>query len=162
MKRRNYINDGPTEEGKQRLEEAARLGLCPYHWTTLLPEKRVWCGKSVPVGPQDGPWVAPPMDCYWAFHSNPKWWRISDWKIIRQLVLLRDGKRCVVCGKGATEVDHIIEIQDGGAEFETTNLRSLCHKCHVRKTSFRRRYGPGPSVEQALHAKQILFEAEED
>ena len=151
MKRRNYINDGPTEEGKRRLEEAGRLGVCPYHWTPLPqnpPRYRVWCGKAVLVGPQDDPYTAVPLSCYEAFHRDPRWSRIMDWKVVRVRVLERDGSRCVICGNEATEVDHIIEIQDGGAEFEVSNLRSLCHKCHVKKTSFRRKFGHGQSVLQ--------------
>ena len=48
----------------------------------------------------------------------------------------------------------------GGAEFDLPNLRSLCHPCHVRKTSARRKFGPGPSVERALRSRLIPFEVE--
>ena len=160
MKRLGYVNDGLTEEGKRRLKEAAHLGVCPYHWTLLPPRRRVWCGKGKPVGPQDNPATAAVWTCYWAFHLDPRWGRIEDWKTIRDQALVRDGKRCVNCGSGATEVDHIVEIQDGGAEFALSNLRSLCHRCHVRKTVARRKFGPGPSAERALRARLIPLEAE--
>jgi len=34
----------------------------------------------------------------------------------------------------ATEVDHIVRLEDGGTDAET-NLQSLCHDCHARKTA---------------------------
>ncbi len=148
MTRLGYVNDGLTEEGGRRLEEAARLGVCPYHWTPLPPKRRIWCGERTPGG-----WT-----CYWAFHLDPRWGRIKDWKRIREEALARDGRRCVNCGSGATEVDHIVEIQDGGPEFDLANLRSLCHGCHVKKTAARRRFGPGLMVERALHAKSEPLE----
>ena len=32
-------------------------------------------------------------------------------------------------------VDHIIEIEDGGAVWDINNLQHLCHACHNRKTA---------------------------
>jgi len=160
VKRRGYVNDGLTDEGKRRLEEAARLGVCPYHWTPLPPRKWTWCGKGVPVGPQDNPATAEVWTCYWAFHLDPRWGRIKDWKTTREQALARDGKHCVQCGAAATEVDHIVEIQDGGEEFDLANLRSLCHRCHARKTAARRRYGPGRVAERVLRARLVPLEVE--
>jgi 5-methylcytosine-specific restriction endonuclease McrA len=37
------------------------------------------------------------------------------------------------------EVDHIIEIQDGGAEFDWDNLQSVGTECHKTKTAERRK-----------------------
>jgi hypothetical protein len=34
----------------------------------------------------------------------------------------------------ATDVDHIVPIARGGAELDQSNLQSLCHLCHTRKT----------------------------
>ncbi len=155
MKRIGYVNEGLTDEGKRRLEEAARLGLCPYHWTPLPPKNLVWCGKGEPIGPTDNPATAAVWSCYWAFHQDPRWGRIKDWKMIRERALARDGKRCVNCGAGATEVDHIVEIQDGGPEFDPANLRSLCHACHVTKTAARRRWKSSRMAEWALRDRVL-------
>ena len=38
------------------------------------------------------------------------------------------------CGRVAGEVDHDIPIRLGGSKLDTSNLNSLCHDCHVRKT----------------------------
>ena len=37
--------------------------------------------------------------------------------------------------KQADVVDHIVELTDGGEPYLWTNLRSLCHACHNRKTA---------------------------
>lgn len=126
--RRRYVNEGLTEGGEIRLRTAAAMGVCPLHGTRIGP-RRVWCGK----GEQTAEGA---ISCYWAFHL--KFGRIKDWKNTRAQALLRDGGKCVECRSRATEVDHVIEIQDGGAEFELSNLQSLCHRCHVAKTNTRR------------------------
>lgn len=42
---------------------------------------------------------------------------------------------CVVCGKPATEVDHIIPHKgDLKLFWDVENWQSLCHECHSRKT----------------------------
>ena len=50
------------------------------------------------------------------------------------LALYRDHNACVVCGQPATEVDHIVEVADGGDLYGLDNLQSLCHSCHAAKT----------------------------
>jgi len=35
----------------------------------------------------------------------------------------------------ATDVDHIVPIANGGAPLDQSNLQSLCHLCHTRKTN---------------------------
>ncbi|BBO85906.1 hypothetical protein DSCO28_64720 [Desulfosarcina ovata subsp. sediminis] len=52
---------------------------------------------------------------------------------------LRDHPLCEMCqanGRAtvATLVDHIVEIEDGGAELDMDNLMSLCTRCHASKT----------------------------
>ena len=60
------------------------------------------------------------------------------WPYIRQFILRRDKRICQVCGEHATEVDHIMEVQDGGKSIPE-NLRAICHKDHVAKTNLARR-----------------------
>lgn len=50
------------------------------------------------------------------------------------MVLDRDGRLCVLCAAPATEVDHIQPRAYGGTE-DLSNLRSLCHPCHVMVTA---------------------------
>jgi 5-methylcytosine-specific restriction endonuclease McrA len=57
------------------------------------------------------------------------------WRELREQVLLRDRGACVLCGRMATEVDHVIPVQDGGTD-HPGNLRSLCEPCHTRSHRF--------------------------
>ena len=61
------------------------------------------------------------------------------WKAARHQALVRDAYTCRVCGARATEVDHIIELTplniiDKTITLNLSNLQSLCHDCHTRKT----------------------------
>jgi 5-methylcytosine-specific restriction protein A len=66
----------------------------------------------------------------------------SEWQRAREQALIRDHHLCVMCKANgrytrADVVDHIHELRDpGGWELRTvlTNLQSLCHRHHNRKT----------------------------
>ena len=53
----------------------------------------------------------------------------SRWPAIRPVILNRDKFQCQVKGDGceghATEVDHIVPLQAGGARLEPENLRAI-------------------------------------
>lgn len=48
---------------------------------------------------------------------------------VRAAVTERDGHRCQECGAEGNEIDHI-----HGSSADLSNLRLLCHECHMRKT----------------------------
>lgn len=57
----------------------------------------------------------------------------------RHAVLMRDGGKCVICGRGPREgdrvkleVDHIVAVARGGGN-EIANLRTLCAECNRGK-----------------------------
>ena len=55
----------------------------------------------------------------------------EKWQEVRQKVLERDGGKCVVCGKPATQVHHIhLRSKRRDLVFEINNLVSLCDKHH--------------------------------
>lgn len=60
------------------------------------------------------------------------------WKSIRKTKLYRDPicQQCEADGRteAATDVDHVLAISKGGEPWSMSNLRSLCHSCHSRKT----------------------------
>jgi len=67
-----------------------------------------------------------------AFYSS-KAWREA------RAVWLADHPLCVDCMAdkrlvAATVVDHIVEINAGGAMLDPDNFQSLCHTCHSKKT----------------------------
>lgn len=41
----------------------------------------------------------------------------------------------MVCGAAADDVDHRVELIDGGEAYDLANLQSLCGKCHDAKSS---------------------------
>jgi 5-methylcytosine-specific restriction endonuclease McrA len=56
------------------------------------------------------------------------------WKQVRKLILARDGFACQIAGPkctgGATEVDHVVALADGGAHYDPSNLRASCATCN--------------------------------
>ena len=81
---------------------------------------------------------------------------ITSWQALAQKILRRDKHTCQECGtterfrqekwgtcmdgspyyqsKSNLEVDHIIEVSDGGNQWDSKNLQTLCVKCHKKKT----------------------------
>lgn len=61
----------------------------------------------------------------------------TDWQHVREVVYLRDGGRCMKCGKRLNKhnfhVDHIIPIAKGGDEWELSNLELSCQECNLKK-----------------------------
>ena len=82
-------------------------------------------------------------------HEAPRAPRLSpsrrgyghEWQKLRKMVLARS-PLCVRCNQPATDVDHIVAKSHGGTD-ELTNLQTLCHKCHAKKTFFEDRVGGG-------------------
>jgi len=66
------------------------------------------------------------------FYSSPAWIALRD------RVRLEAGGRCQAPGCGCAErrmfVDHIVELKDGGAPLDRTNVRLLCASHHSLKT----------------------------
>lgn len=83
----------------------------------------------VPVGPSRFLPGATP----YRYHADPR--LRPDWRRARKLALARDRFACRICGRPATDVDHVEELIDGGSPFSLDNLQSLCGPCHDAKTS---------------------------
>lgn len=56
------------------------------------------------------------------------------WKLLARRVLNEQPWCAAKCGRLATEVDHILSVEDGGSRWDRLNLQPLCHACHSRKT----------------------------
>lgn len=67
----------------------------------------------------------------------------ATWRRLRGAVLAAEPRcvRCLAAGRVrlATEVDHIVPLDQGGARLDPENLQPLCHSCHVQKTAEDRR-----------------------
>ena len=61
-------------------------------------------------------------------HSSPAW------RAVRRAVLERDGYVCQVrgprCRVRATEGDHIVALEHGGAWYDLDNVRAACKTCN--------------------------------
>lgn len=63
----------------------------------------------------------------------------KEWRRIAEAVKRRDGYRCVNCGRGREDgtrlhADHVVRLADGGDPYDTANVQTLCHVCHLAKT----------------------------
>ena len=59
----------------------------------------------------------------------------AEWQALRRL-WLEANPMCVLCGKPAKHVDHVLSIkQRPDLRLDPANLRSLCHSCHSRHTA---------------------------
>lgn len=70
---------------------------------------------------------------------DPKYgafYRSRDWRILARKRIQDDGYKCKLCGKIATEVDHIVPIQTPEGwerRLDYDNLQSICVECHNKK-----------------------------
>lgn len=83
-----------------------------------------WCQQPVPKGARTR---CGRQSCDEAL------WMAQSWQRCVRLALRRDRGRCVKCGKGAAEVDHVVPVSLGGTG-DLSNLRSLCTGCHREAT----------------------------
>jgi 5-methylcytosine-specific restriction endonuclease McrA len=88
---------------------------------------------------QQGDFINPPQQHidkgFDAFMSSPAW------KRFRAQVAAERGERCqdkehddTKSRTANVELDHIVELADGGAALDRSNVMFRCHSCHVRKT----------------------------
>ena len=70
-------------------------------------------------------------------YDSSRWRRLSN----KKRTVTPFCEMCEVDGVTlvADVTDHIIEIEDGGNQYEWDNLMSLCHTCHNQKTADEKR-----------------------
>ena len=73
----------------------------------------------------------------------------TEWRAVREQVLLRDLYTCKYCGKSLfgsdATVDHIVARSEGGADLDPRNLAAACRSCNSSR---------GASVGNAYRARQ--------
>ena len=77
------------------------------------------------------------------WHRAQYFYSSATWKRLRAAYILQH-PLCEMCEKAGLvtpgkEVDHIIEIQDGGSKTDPDNLQTLCTRCHRKKTADEKR-----------------------
>lgn len=65
-------------------------------------------------------------------HRNRSIYNSKRWAITRNRVLFE--QPLCGCGAIATDVHHVIDLEDGGDPWSRSNLEALCHGCHSRLT----------------------------
>jgi 5-methylcytosine-specific restriction protein A len=85
----------------------------------LAPVRKAYCDRHAPK-----PWANPSAHT----KSRPK-----DWHARVNRARRRDRMRCRKCGQPGIQVDHIIEVADGGT-WDLDNLQTLCELHHRLKT----------------------------
>jgi len=60
-----------------------------------------------------------------------------EWRTLMARLMAKRGRRCEACGRVNCRIfgDHIIELNDGGAPLDPSNVKLLCGSCHTTKTS---------------------------
>ena len=108
--------------------------LCTYTGCKAI----VHDGYRCPAHPQNFT-IAPTKKVYkHHFYQGKNIYFTNRWKKIRAIVLSEE-PLCRMCGRfgivtQAVAVDHIVEIKDGADPFDRSNMQSLCHSCHNKKT----------------------------
>lgn len=69
---------------------------------------------------------------------NSKFYTSSAWRRVRA-IKIQENPLCEECQRRgvltpADVVDHITPINQGGEPFDESNLQSLCHRCHNKKS----------------------------
>ena len=65
--------------------------------------------------------------------SRNPFYTSKEWRRTRE-EFLNEHPFCVMCGRPAEIVDHILPIEHGGATLDWNNLQPLCWGCHTRKS----------------------------
>jgi 5-methylcytosine-specific restriction endonuclease McrA len=58
----------------------------------------------------------------------------AAWRAARARAYAVYGNACLKCGNLATDIDHIVEVANGGTD-DIENLQPLCNACHKAKTA---------------------------
>jgi len=75
--------------------------------------------------------VLPPPKRAAAFYLSP------EWRALMAAITKARGKRCQQCGRTDCRLfgDHIVELKDGGAPLDPSNVMLRCGSCHTAKTA---------------------------
>ncbi len=90
------------------------------------------CGR-----PSPNPYCDEHQPKPWSGSKRKQGLTVSGWEEQRRAkrILARDMHCCHICGgQGATEVDHVIPLAEGGADDEAT-LAGVHESCHREKTA---------------------------
>jgi 5-methylcytosine-specific restriction endonuclease McrA len=66
-----------------------------------------------------------------------RFYSTTAWTELRASLIRQRGAYCEDCGRAASRLfaDHVIELKDGGAALDPSNVRLSCGSCHGLKTA---------------------------
>jgi 5-methylcytosine-specific restriction protein A len=75
--------------------------------------------------------VLPPPKRAEPFYTSP------EWRELMARIIAERGRRCQQCGRIGCRIfgDHIVELKDGGAPLDPSNVMLRCGSCHTAKTA---------------------------
>lgn len=87
-----------------------------------------WCGEKVKKPRK-----------FWCSVECTNQYNLTQPRELRKIVKKRDKRICDICGikcltKDTWDLDHIVQISEGGHPFDLENLRILCVPCHKQET----------------------------
>lgn len=99
---------------------------------SLAPCRQPGCPELVPSGycAEHGREV----EAVYRQRGSRDLYRSKRWRVLARRVLREQSLCATFCGELATEVDHIVPVEDGGAMWDRNNLQGLCKSCHSSKT----------------------------
>jgi 5-methylcytosine-specific restriction protein A len=61
----------------------------------------------------------------------------AAWRSLMAALIAERGRRCEECGRTSCRIfgDHIVELRDGGAPLDPSNVMLRCGSCHTAKTA---------------------------
>lgn len=94
----------------------------------MAPRLTTYPGK---VATLDTRTVKPPPKRADAFYLTP------EWRALVAAITQVRGHRCELCGRTRVRLyaDHVLELSDGGAPLDASNLQLVCGSCHGKKTA---------------------------
>jgi len=112
-----------------------QTGLKVQNLFPLRDDKKCACGCEADLPPRKRRWASKDcnqraLDHFYAVKG--------DMNQIRNQLYKNEKAICRKCGekdKLNWQADHIIEVRDGGGGTGIDNFQTLCHKCHVEKTT---------------------------
>jgi len=84
--------------------------------------------------PKKRPWIVKNTKKVWGREEDQAFYKSYRWRRHKEDYLI-ENPECVVCGRMANTVDHIIPIRLGGSRWKWSNLQSMCTSCHNSKTA---------------------------
>jgi len=64
----------------------------------------------------------------------------AAWRKLMEELYAERGRTCEQCGRTSTRLfgDHIVELRDGGAPLDKSNVKIMCGSCHQKKSAIKR------------------------